>query len=75
MAANMYRVGGEYPGRKRLRPGPGRLGVRRRGGATSGVVRAAAPTGTGTESYGSAAATLLGAEAYRRGLPAAVTVL
>lgn len=62
MAANMYRVGGEYPERKRLRPGSGRLGVRKRGGATSGVVWAAAPTGTGTESYGSAAATLSGAE-------------
>lgn len=61
MAANMYRVGGEYSGRKRLWSGPGRLGVRRRGGATSGVVRAAEPTGTGTETYGSAAAPLPGA--------------
>lgn len=57
MAANMYRVGGEYPERKTLGLGSGRLSVRRRGVAASGVVRAVAPTGTGTESYGSVAAT------------------
>lgn len=74
MAANMYRVGGEYPGRKRLRPGPGRLGVRKRRGATSGVVWAAAPTGTGTELWfcGGDAVEL---RVYRRDIPAAVTVL
>lgn len=74
MAANMYRVGGEYPGRKRLRPGPGRLGVPKRGGATSGVVRATAPTGTGTELWFRGGDSV-GLRVYRRDVSAPVTVL
>lgn len=73
MAANMYRVGGEYPGRKTLRPGPRRLYPQARVSHIWGRMGRGTDRNRNRELWfrgGDAA----GRRVYRRGLPASVTV-